>query len=163
MKNIDFETMNEWINQQGGLIQKEAFFEEEDAFEEEGAQFYQGNLSVDTLSVSPCVVIDGNLEVADEITWDFDVGLLVVKGDLRCKTFDFALNAVISGNLYASEINIGSDCDYQLSVGGDVYATSIIENGHSIEIHGQAFCSEIVSKLNHLSIGGKVISRNTSA
>lgn len=160
MNRISFDELNQWTERQGGIISDEGFFDAEEAFEEEGVQFHQGDYSVNTLNVSPCVVVDGNLEVSDEITWEFERGLLIVNGDMRCKTFDFPFAAVITGNLYAEQIRINSCCDYYLTVGGDVHAKSLIEDGHCITVKGEANSPFIRSYVHILNIGGQQIERS---
>ncbi len=155
MQKISFEQYDDWSNNQVEIIVEDGFFDAEDAFAEEGVQFHEGNLAVDTLDVSPCVVVDGDLEVAGDISYAFERGLLVVKGNLKCKVFSFPFPTVVTGNVYAESINIDSGCDYWLTVGGDVYAESVIENGHQIKILGNVYAPIIKSYMNELVIGGK--------
>ena len=160
MKKISFEEYNKWADTHSGIIGEYGFFDDEDAFEEDGVQFHEGNLSVDILDVSPCVVIDGNLEIKDEITYQYERGLLVVNGDLTCQTFDFPFPAVVTGNIRAKNVCIDSGCDYWLIVGGDIRADSVIENGHSIKVIGNVYSPVIKSIVNELIVSGNKIERS---
>jgi hypothetical protein len=160
MKIISFEEYNEWSENHAGIISEDGFFDDEDVFEEEGVQFHIGNLSVNSLDVSPCVVVDGDLEIAEDITYQFERGLLVVNGNLKCKNFSFPFPTVVTGNIYADSIHVDSGCDYWLTVGGDIHAKSVIEDGHCIKVLGEIHSPIIKSFVNELTIGGKKIERS---
>ena len=160
MKKISFEQYNKWATAQGGIIEEDGEFDAEEAFEEEGVQFHKGDFSVDKLNISPCVVVDGDLEVKGEIDWEFERGLLVVNGNLKCKRFRFPFQAIIAGNIEAEDIRINSGCDYYLIVGGDIHAKSVVELGHVITVHGKIYSPEVRSVMNEISVGGKVVSRS---
>jgi len=163
MERISFEEYDKWLERHSGVIGEYGFFDAEDAFEEEGVQFHKGNLSVGSLDVSPCVVVDGDLEITGSITYSFDRGLLVVNGNLRCNDFFFPFPTVVAGNLYAANVKIDSGCDYWLTVGGDIHAKSVIEDGHCIKVLGNIHSPDIKSFVNELTIGGKKIPRSDSS
>lgn len=160
MEKITFDQYDEWSEKHPGIISEEGFFDDAYAFEEEGVDFYDGDLSVGVLDVSPCVVVDGNLEVTEEFTYQFERGLLVVNGNLKCKNFDFPFPTVVTGHLHAESVRIDSGCDYWLTVGGDIHANSVIEDGHCIKVLGQIFSPVIKSRVNELTVGGKRIERS---
>lgn len=160
MERISFEEYNEWSDSHAGIIKDEGFFDDEDVFAEEGVQFHQGNLSVVSLDVSPCVVVDGDLEISGEIAYAFERGLLVVNGNLKCNNFSFPFPTVVTGNLYAESVHVDSGCDYWLTVGGDIHANSVIEEGHCIKVQGKIHAPIIKSFVNEISIGGKKLDRS---
>lgn len=136
MKKISFEEFEEWLEEQSAFVQRHSFFDAQENFETEDVQFHKGDAKVETLSLAPCVVIEGDLDVGN-ITWEFDCGLLVVTGDLVCETFDTPFNVIVGGNLIAQDICVNSGNDYALCVGGDIHAETFIENGHYTTVGGK--------------------------
>jgi hypothetical protein len=82
---------------------------------------------------------------------------LVVNGNLKCVNFDFPFQAVVTGSIYADNIRIDSGCDYYLTVGGDIHAKSVIEDGHVITVLGGVYSPVIKSYLNEFTIGGEQV------
>ncbi|WP_137936837.1 hypothetical protein [Chitinivorax sp. B] len=158
MNHITFDDFDTWCKTQPEFIRTHAFFNEAEYFEEEGARFFKGDYHTDLLSVSPCVVVEGNL-TTDTFTWDYDCGLLVVTGNLHCKHFQLPVWAVIGGNLHAETVQINSCCDFALHVGGDLIAQSVIEDGHCIEVVGDIRAAVIESRVNHISTRGVTLPR----
>ena len=159
MGKITFEELDQWQESQSGVVNEEGFFDDGEFFEEEGVQFHKGDLRVANLEVAPCVVVDGNLIVEGEINYPFDRGLLVVTGDLKCQHFSFPFPTVVAGNLYADTIRVDSGCDYWLTVGGDIHANSVIEDGHCIKVIGLIHAPVVKSYKNELTVNGKTIPR----
>ncbi len=159
MKNLSFQAFNQWVEKQSQLLSENAFFDAASAFEVEGVQFHEGNLEVAHLDISPCVVIDGDL-VVERISYQFDCGLLVVNGSLKCRDLNFPFDTVIAGDIYAEQVDINSGCDYSLTVGGSIFAHSVIERGHSIVVSGDINAPIIKSMMNVISSRGKTFDRS---
>jgi len=161
MEKISFEEYNEWATVQAGIIEEYGEFDAEEAFEEEGVQFHKGNLSVDTLNISPCVVVDGDLEIKGEIDWEFERGLLIINGNLKCIKFTFPFQTVVTGSIYTDGVYLNSGCDYYLIVGGDIHAKKyVVEDGHVITVLGKIYSPKIKSLMNEISVEGEIIERS---
>jgi hypothetical protein len=154
MKKISFEAFDQWVKDSDGIIAEEAFFNESEHFEDEGVHFHEGDLHVAILEIAPCVVVNGDLTVDDDIVNEFDCGLLVVNGDLRCHDFTYSCDTVISGSLFAETIDVNSLNDYSLVVGGNIVANSVIERGHHIRVVGRIESSVIKSMMNSVTANG---------
>jgi hypothetical protein len=143
MKKISFEAFDQWVKDSDGIIAEEAFFNESEHFEDEGVHFHEGDLHVAILEIAPCVVVNGDLTVDDDIVNEFDCGLLVVNGDLRCHDFTYSCDTVISGSLFAETIDVNSLNDYSLVVGGN-----------HIRVVGRIESSVIKSMMNSVTANG---------
>lgn len=162
MKKISFNELDEWAATQDPFIAKYAAYYEDHLFEkgEEAGQnwveFHEGDLHVDTLLISPFLVVNGNLTVTEKITYDWDCGLLVVTGDLRVPTFSYPFSTAIKGNLLVDKVEVNSGCDYYLWVDGDLHADAVIERGHVIEVNGDIHAPVVKSMMNYISAKGQV-------
>ena len=159
MKRIDFEDFDQWCEQQSEFLQEHAFFDPAEHFEEEGVLFHEGDLTVQDLSVAPCVVVTGDLHVQGRITAEFECGLLVVAGSLHCREFTFRMDTIVGGDMHADRVQVDSGCDSALRVAGALYADSVIEDGHCIEVLGPIHSQHIESRLNLLSTQGVTVPR----
>lgn len=161
MDKISFEAFDAWVATQSEFIQREAFFDEAEHFLDEGVQFHDGNLVVGKLEVSPVTVIDGDLTV-EELEIPFDVGLLVVRGNLNCTHLHRTKGVVVGGNLNAQSVCLNTLNDYALMVGGDVNCNFFSEFGCYVEIQGKLRCPKAISLLNevvaHGGVDGEIVS-----
>ena len=104
MNTISFAELDEWLSRQPELIQEHAFFDEADAFEDIGVQFHTGDWTGEVLTAAPVTVIDGNVSVG-KISWDYDLGLLLVTGDLHCEHIGrLGIDLVVGGDLIAKSL-----------------------------------------------------------
>lgn len=60
----------------------------------------------------------------------------------------------------AESVQIDSGCDYWLTVGGDIHANSVIEDGHCIKVLGKIYAPTIKSFLNELTVSVDKIARS---
>jgi hypothetical protein len=159
MRKITFDEFYAWTQSQSGIVAEEAFLDESDEFEDEGVQFHKGDLTVDNLMIGACLVVEGNLTVTGNIRHEYDVGLLVVTGNLTCQEFTFSLTAVIAGNLIADVVDVNSLNDYSLHVGGDLIAQSVTERGHYTVVRGEIKAPLVRSMMNEIRSRSKVYPR----
>ena len=99
MQRISFEQYDDRSDNQAQIIIEEGSFDAEDTFEDEGVQFHGGNLAVIDLDFSPCVIVDGDLEITGDISCAFERGLFVVNGNLKYEVFSFPFPTVVTGNV----------------------------------------------------------------
>lgn len=156
MKKITFDELNEWAVDAGTFMEENACFHYADHFEDEGAQFHPESLAAERVEIAPCLVIDGDLHVRG-FDMAFDVGLLVVKGDLHCDgLFDLSCDVVVQGGLFARHIYLCSGNDNMLIVGGDIRAESLVEYGHYTKAQGRIVAAMVVSLMNDISADGGI-------
>ena len=107
MNSISFAAFDEWLSRQPELIQEHAFFDEADAFEDIGVQFHTGDWTGEVLTAAPVTVIDGNVSVG-KISWDYDLGLLLITGNLHCEHIGrLGIDLVVGGDLIAKTCEAG--------------------------------------------------------
>lgn len=163
MMSMTFDEFDAWAGTQAPLIQEQAFFNEAEHFEDIGARYHKGDLAVDSIMVAPVTVIEGNL-TARAIDYDFDVGILVVTGDLDIAHIDppLSISIVVGGNLTAKSVCIDTLNDYYLFVGGDIVCDHFAELGCSVEVSGKIVCPVVWNQSNtvtaHGGIEGRLIS-----
>ena len=156
MHTMTFTELDGWVAQQSPLIQAHAFFDAAEHFDDEGVQFHRGDLVVDSLVVSPVTVIDGNA-VTSEIAYDYDVGLLVVTGNLTCDHIGrLAFDVVVGGSLYAKTICANTLNSYGLYVGGDIRCDVFAEFGCYTEVQGKIHCARVLSLMNEVVAKGGI-------
>ena len=161
MNRISFAEFDAWTTRQARLIQENAFFDAAHAFEDEGVMFHQGDLVVDELMVAPVTVIDGNVS-ARKIGYPYDVGLLVVTGNLTCEHIGrMSFDVIVGGHLHAKSVCVNTSNDYLLRVGGDITCDFFSEYGCAVEVQGKIICPKVLSLMNkvvaHGGIEGELI------
>lgn len=156
MKKISFAEFDAWTTRQARLIQENAFFDAAHAFEDEGVMFHQGDLVVDELMVAPVTVIDGNVS-ARKIGYPYDVGLLVVTGNLTCEHIGrMSFDVIVGGHLHAQSVCVNTSNDYLLRVGGDITCDFFSEYGCAVEVQGKIICPRVLSLMNEVVAHGGI-------
>lgn len=155
MNKISFAEFDAWTTRQARLIRENAFFDAAHAFEDEGVMFHHGDLVVDELMVAPVTVIDGNMS-ARKIGYPYDVGLLVVTGNLTCTHIGrMSFDVIVSGHLQAQSVCVNTSNDYLLRVGGDITCDFFSEYGCAVEVQGRIICPKVLSLMNEVvALGG---------
>lgn len=156
MNRISFAEFDAWTTRQARLIQENAFFDAAHAFEDEGVMFHQGDLVVDELMVAPVTVIDGNVS-ARKIGYPYDVGLLVVTGNLTCEHIGrMSFDVIVGGDLHAQSVCVNTSNDYLLRVGGDITCDFFSEYGCAVEVQGRIICPRVLSLMNEVVAHGGI-------
>lgn len=156
MNRISFADFDAWTTRQARLIQENAFFDAAHAFEDEGVMFHQGDLVVDELMVAPVTVIDGNVS-ARKIGYPYDVGLLVVTGNLTCEHIGrMSFDVIVGGDLHAQSVCVNTSNDYLLRVGGDITCDFFSEYGCAVEVQGRIICPRVLSLMNEVVAHGGI-------
>lgn len=156
MNRISFADFDAWTTRQARLIQENAFFDAAHAFEDEGVMFHQGDLVVDELMVAPVTVIDGNVS-ARKIGYPYDVGLLVVTGNLTCEHIGrMSFDVIVGGHLHAQSVCVNTSNDYLLRVGGDITCDFFSEYGCAVEVQGKIICPKVLSLMNEVVAHGGI-------
>lgn len=154
MNRISFADFDAWTTRQARLILENAFFDAAHAFEDEGVMFHQGDLVVDELMVAPVTVIDGNVS-ARKIGYPYDVGLLVVTGNLTCEHIGrMSFDVIVGGDLHAQSVCVNTSNDYLLRVGGDITCDFFSEYGCAVEVQGRIICPRVLSLMNEVVAHG---------
>jgi hypothetical protein len=156
MNRISFADFDAWTTRQERLIRDNAFFDAAHAFEDEGVMFHHGDLVVDELMVAPVTVIDGNVS-ARKIGYPFDVGLLVVTGNLTCEHIGrMGFDVIVGGHLQAQSVCVNTSNDYLLRVGGDITCDFFSEYGCAVEVQGRIICPRVLSLMNEVVAHGGI-------
>ena len=156
MNRISFAEFDAWTTRQARLIRDNAFFDAAHAFEDEGVMFHQGDLVVDELMVAPVTVIDGNVS-ARKIGYPYDVGLLVVSGNLTCEHIGrMSFDVIVGGDLHAQSVCVNTSNDYLLRVGGDITCDFFSEYGCAVEVQGRIICPRVLSLMNEVVAHGGI-------
>ncbi len=156
MNTISFAALDEWLSRQPELIQEHAFFEEADAFEDIGVQFHTGDWTGEVLTAAPVTVIDGNVTVG-KISWDYDLGLLLITGDLHCEHIGrLGIDLVVGGKLIAKTLCLNTLNDHALIVGGDIRSDYLAEFGCYVKAQGQIICPKVLALMNDIVADGGV-------
>ncbi len=156
MNRISFAEFDAWTTRQARLIRDNAFFDAAHAFEDEGVMFHQGDLVVDELMVAPVTVIDGNVS-ARKIGYPYDVGLLVVTGNLTCEHIGrMSFDVIVGGDLHAQSVCVNTSNDYLLRVGGDITCDFFSEYGCAVEVQGRIICPRVLSLMNEVVAHGGI-------
>ena len=156
MNTISFAALDEWLSRQPELIQDHAFFDEADAFEDIGVQFHTGDWTGEVLTAAPVTVIDGNVSVG-KISWDYDLGLLLITGDLHCEHIGrLGIDLVVGGKLIAKTLCLNTMNDHALIVGGDIRSDYLAEFGCYVKAQGQIICPKVLSLMNDIVADGGV-------
>ena len=156
MNRISFAEFDAWTTRQARLIRDNAFFDAAHAFEDEGVMFHQGDLVVDELMVAPVTVIDGNVS-ARKIGYPYDVGLLVVTGNLTCEHIGrMSFDVIVGGDLHAQSVCVNTSNDYLLRVGGDITCDFFSEYGCAVEVQGRIICPKVLSLMNEVVAHGGI-------
>ena len=162
MVPMSYDDFDAWAETQAPLIQEYAFFNEAEEFDDVPAQFHKGDLVVDEIMVAPVTVIEGNL-TARSLSYDYEVGILVVTGDLNIDHIDAprSISIVVGGNLNAQSVCVNTLNDYELVVGGDIVCDYFAEFGCYVEVHGKIVCPIVWNACNvvkaHGGIEGRLI------
>ncbi|WP_462390654.1 hypothetical protein [Acidovorax sp. Q11] len=118
--------------------------------------FHQGDLVVDELMVAPVTVIDGNVS-ARKIGYPYDVGLLVVTGNLTCEHIGrMSFDVIVGGDLHAQSVCVNTSNDYLLRVGGDITCDFFSEYGCAVEVQGRIICPRVLSLMNEVVAHGGI-------
>ena len=153
MNSISFAAFDEWLSRQPELIQEHAFFDEADAFEDIGVQFHTGDWTGEVLTAAPVTVIDGNVSVG-KISWDYDLGLLLITGNLHCEHIGrLGIDLVVGGKLIAKTLCLNTLNDHALIVGGDIRSDYLAEFGCYVKAQGQIICPKVLSLMNDIVAG----------
>ena len=156
MNTISFAELDEWLSRQPELIQDHAFFDEADAFEDVRVQFHAGDWTGEVLTAAPVTVIDGNV-TAGKISWDYDLGLVLITGDLHCEHIGrLGIDLVVGGDLIAKTLCLNTLNDHALIVGGDLRCDYLAEFGCQVKVQGKITCPQVLSLMNEVVAGGGV-------
>lgn len=102
----------------------------------EGIELHEGNTQLEQLLVGKHIVmVNGNLQVAEGVkdSNGVDASLLIVLGDLDCKSLMTFSHIFVLGDLSVSNVLLAdSGCNHTLKVGGNLTAATILEYGHCI-------------------------------
>ncbi|CAD0009653.1 hypothetical protein [Flavobacterium chungangense] len=97
---------------------------------------YSGETNLENLLVgNDIVLVNGNLNVAGiiEDCEKVDTSLLIVLGNVNCKSLITLSSMSISGDLNVENVILGDSlCDYVLNVGGNIVTKTILDYGHCI-------------------------------
>jgi hypothetical protein len=97
---------------------------------------YSGETNLENLLVgNDIVLVNGNLNVAEiiEDCEKVDSSLLIVLGNVNCKSLITLSSMSISGDLNVENVILGDSlCDYVLNVGGNIVTKTILDYGHCI-------------------------------
>ena len=159
MQTITFSEFDTWLEGQHALVREHAWFEHAEHFDGAQVHFYRGDLNVDTLTAAPVLVVEGNV-TAQSISHEYDVGLIVVTGDLTCAHIGaLSIDLIVGGNLKAQSICANTGNDHILIVGGDIVSDYFSEYGCYVEAQGKIICPQVLNQMNEVIAHGGIEGR----
>lgn len=110
---------------------------------------HREDISISTLIVGKKIVlVNGDLTVEGiiEDSYKAESSLLIVLGNVKCKSLITLSAIMITGDLIIDNVLLGDSlCDYTLNVGGNLKTETILNYGHSIIVNKKIKANYIYS------------------
>ncbi|OXA87298.1 hypothetical protein [Flavobacterium hercynium] len=149
-KEITLDDAIELVNKNAVIFNEDIIHELEANYEVAGKiVLYSGTTTLDNLVVgNDIVIVDGDLNITDiiEDCEGVDSSLLIVLGNVNCKSLITLSSIFITGDLNATNAIVGDSlCNLSLDVGGNIVTKTILEYGHAIAAEGTITVNDVFS------------------
>ncbi|OMQ08687.1 hypothetical protein [[Flexibacter] sp. ATCC 35103] len=149
-KEISLDDAIQLINENNSVL-KDDLIDELNGFYEVAGKIvlYPRETNLENLTVgNDIVLVNGDLNVTNiiEDCYQVDSSMLIVLGNVNCKSLITLSSMYLMGDLNAANVILGDSlCDHVLNVGGNIVTKTILDYGHCIIAYKKITVTDVFS------------------